>query len=170
MTRTAEKDNPELASKIGLVPALQGPARRITAEHVMNCYVIWKFAENIDGAKQFLVDLVDVFRAVFQKSEFYNFPCYPSTVPDLDAAPRERPEGGSPRQVHGPRGTCWSGRRTSDIPGYATAAIDEVFNTFVVPTMFARVAREELTPAGRPRGGAAGHRADIQEVGVGGRE
>jgi len=31
-------------------------------------------------------------------------------------------------------------------PGYATAAIDEVFNTFVVPTMFARVAREELTP------------------------
>ncbi|MGH9369512.1 MAG: hypothetical protein ACRD3M_17795 [Thermoanaerobaculia bacterium] len=31
-------------------------------------------------------------------------------------------------------------------PGYATAAIDEAFNTFLVPTMFARVAREEATP------------------------
>ncbi len=31
-------------------------------------------------------------------------------------------------------------------PGYATAAIDEVFNTFVIPTMFAKVARDELKP------------------------
>ena len=31
-------------------------------------------------------------------------------------------------------------------PGYATAAIDEVFNTFVIPTMFARVAKDEATP------------------------
>ena len=30
-------------------------------------------------------------------------------------------------------------------PGYATAATDEVFNTFVIPTMFARVARDEVT-------------------------
>ena len=30
-------------------------------------------------------------------------------------------------------------------PGYATAATDEVFNTFVIPTMFARVARDEMT-------------------------
>ena len=29
-------------------------------------------------------------------------------------------------------------------PGYATAAIDEIFNTFVLPTMFARVARGEV--------------------------
>ena len=31
-------------------------------------------------------------------------------------------------------------------PGYATAGIDEVFNTFVIPTMFARAARDESTP------------------------
>jgi hypothetical protein len=31
-------------------------------------------------------------------------------------------------------------------PGYATAAVDEVFNTFVIPTMFARVARDEISP------------------------
>ena len=51
VTRTAEKDNPELARKIGLLPALAGPVRRIAAEHLINCYVIWKFAENIEGAK-----------------------------------------------------------------------------------------------------------------------
>ncbi|HEX8909800.1 MAG TPA: carbohydrate ABC transporter substrate-binding protein, partial [Anaeromyxobacteraceae bacterium] len=31
-------------------------------------------------------------------------------------------------------------------PGYATAAIDEVFNTFQIPTMFAKVARGDLSP------------------------
>jgi multiple sugar transport system substrate-binding protein len=31
-------------------------------------------------------------------------------------------------------------------PGYATAAIDEVFNTFVIPTMFAKAARDEMSP------------------------
>ena len=165
VTRTAEKDNPELAKKIGLVPALQGPARRITAEHVMNCYVIWKFADNIDGAKQFLVDLVDVFPAVFQKSEFYNFPCYPSTVPDLDQLLANDPKA-DPRGKYSVLAGALDWATNVGYPGYATAAIDEVFNTFVIPTMFARVAREELTPAGRRRGGASRRGADIQEVGT----
>jgi len=145
VTRTAEKQNPELAKKIGLVPALQGPARRIAAEHVMNCYVIWKFAENIDGAKQFLVDLVDHFVKVFQESEFYNFPCYPSTVPNLDQLLASDPKAHPPGKYTALSGVLeWA--TNVGFPGYATAAIDEVFNTFVIPTMFARVAREELTP------------------------
>ncbi len=145
VTRTAEKQNPELAKKIGLVPALQGPVRRIAAEHVMNCYVIWKFAENIDGAKQFLVDLVDHFVKVFQESEFYNFPCYPSTVPNLDQLLASDPKSDPPGKYAALSGVLeWA--TNVGYPGYATAAIDEVFNTFVVPTMFARVAREELTP------------------------
>ncbi|HYU45689.1 MAG TPA: hypothetical protein VEK84_05865, partial [Terriglobales bacterium] len=31
-------------------------------------------------------------------------------------------------------------------PGYATAAIDEAFRTWVIPTMFAKVARGDETP------------------------
>ena len=31
-------------------------------------------------------------------------------------------------------------------PGYATAPISEVFNTFVLPTMFAKAARDEMKP------------------------
>lgn len=30
-------------------------------------------------------------------------------------------------------------------PGYATAATGEVFNAFIIPTMFGRVARDEIT-------------------------
>ena len=165
VTRTAEKQNPELAKKIGLVPALQGPVRRIAAEHVMNCYVIWKFAENIDGAKQFLVDLVDHFVKVFQESEFYNFPCYPSTVPEPGPAPRERPEGRSARQVHGALGCARLGdqRRIPRLRDRRDRrSLQHVRRSHDVRARGSRGAHAR----GRGRGGAAGSGADIQEVGV----
>ncbi len=145
VTRTAERENPEIARKIGLVPALAGPVRRIAAEHVMNCYVIWKFAENIDGAKQFLVDLVGGFESVFRESEFYNFPCYPSTVPNLPELLANDPKADPPGKYKVLTNALeWA--TNVGYPGWATAGIDEVFNTFVVTTMFARVARGEATP------------------------
>lgn len=145
VTRTAERENPEVARKIGLVPALAGPVRRIAAEHIMNCYVIWKFAENIDGAKQFLVDLVGNFGSVFRQSEFYNFPCYPSTVPDLPKLLADDPKADPPGKYRVLTNVLeWA--TNVGYPGYATAGIDEVFNTFVIPTMFARVARGEASP------------------------
>jgi multiple sugar transport system substrate-binding protein len=144
VTRTAEKQDPTLARKIGLVPALKGPVRRIAAEHVMNCYVIWKFAENIDGAKQFLVDLVDDFPSVFRRSEFYNFPCYPSTVPDL-AGELAKDAAADPKGKYSVLANVLDWATNVGYPGYANAATDEVFTTFVVPTMFARVARDETT-------------------------
>ncbi len=145
VTRTAERENPEIARKIGLVPALRGPVRRIAAEHILNCYVIWKFAENIEGAKRFLVDLVDHFAEVFAESEFYNFPCYPDTVPDLADRLAKDPKADPAGKYSALAGVLdWA--TNVGFPGYATAAIDEVFNTFVVPTMFARVARGEIAP------------------------
>jgi multiple sugar transport system substrate-binding protein len=145
ITRTAEKENPAMAKKIGLVPALRGPVRRIAAEHVMNCYVIWKFASNIDGASQFLVDLVDNFGSVFRESEFYNFPCFPSTVPDLAGQLSSDPKADPPGKYKALSGVLdWA--TNVGYPGYATAAVDEAFNAFLIPTMFARVARGEATP------------------------
>src|SRR3990170_3153749 len=93
-TRTAEKDNPkiispatkkeiELKAEIGLTKALKGPVRAIGLEHVMQCYVIWKFAENQEGAKKFLIDYVTDFREAFLAGQFYDFPCFEKTVPDL---------------------------------------------------------------------------------------
>ncbi|HWZ85254.1 MAG TPA: extracellular solute-binding protein [Thermoanaerobaculia bacterium] len=145
VTRAAEKDNPAMAKKIGLVPALRGPVRRIAAEHVMNCYVIWAFADNIEGAKQFLFDLIGSFGSVFKESEFYNFPCYPTTVPDLAQQLANDPKADPPGKYKVLSGVLdWA--TNVGYPGYATAAIDEAFNTFLIPTMFARVARGEATP------------------------
>jgi len=145
VTRQAEKDNPEMSKQIQLTPALKGPVRRIAAEHVMDCYVIWNFAENKEGAKQFLVDLVDTFNTAFKASEFYNFPCFPSTVPDLGAQITNDPKA-VPADKYKVLGNVLEWATNVGFPGYASAAIDEAFNTFVLPTMFAKVAREEMTP------------------------
>jgi len=145
VTRSAEKDNPDMSAKIWLTPALKGPARRIAAEHVMDCYVIWDFAENKDGAKQFLIDYMDNFGTAFKASEFYNFPCFPQTVPDLAQQLANDPKANPPDKYKVLSGVLdWA--TNVGYPGYATAAIDEVFNTFVIPTMFAKAAQDVLTP------------------------
>src|SRR5512138_1753339 len=145
VTRTAEKDNPEMSKKIQIVPALKGPVRRIAAEHVMDCYVVWNFAENKEGAKKFLVDYMDAFHKAFQASEFYNFPCFPKTVPDLKDVIAKDPKA-QPPDKYKVLGNVLEWATNVGYPGYATAAIDEAFNTFVIPTMFAKVARDELSP------------------------
>jgi multiple sugar transport system substrate-binding protein len=145
ITRTAEKQNPEMSKQIQLAPALMGPVRRIAAEHVMDCYVIWNFADNQDGAKQFLVDYVGDFANAFKASEFYNFPCFPKTVPNMDELIANDPAA-SPPDKYKVLGGVLDWATNVGYPGFASAAIDEVFNTFVVPTMFATVARDVATP------------------------
>ena len=145
VTRSAEKDNPEMSRQIQLVPALKGPVRRIAAEHVMSCYAVWEFAENKEGAKQFLVDLVDNFSNAFNASEFYNFPCFPTTVPDIRKRLANDPKA-VPNNKYTVLGDVLTWATNVGYPGYATASIDEAFNTFVLPTMFAKAARDEMTP------------------------
>lgn len=145
VTRSAEKDNPEMSKQIQLTPALKGPVRRIAAEHVMDCYVVWDFAENKESAKRFLVDLVDNFETAFKASEFYNFPCFPKTVPDIKQLISNDPKA-VPSDKYKVLGDVLSWATNVGYPGYASAAIDEVFNTFVIPTMFAKGARDEMTP------------------------
>jgi multiple sugar transport system substrate-binding protein len=144
VTRTAEKDNPEISKKIQIVPAPKGPVRRIAAEHVMDCYVIWSFADNKEGAQKFLADYIDAFHKAFLASEFYNFPCFPKTVPDLKQIIANDPKA-APPDKYKVLGNVLEWATNVGYPGYATAAIDEVFNTFVVPTMFAKVARDEMS-------------------------
>jgi multiple sugar transport system substrate-binding protein len=145
ITRTAEKENPDISRKIQLTKALRGPVRAIGLEHVMDCYVIWKFAENIEGAKKFLVDYVSSFRTGFVAGEFYDFPCYQKTVPDLAKLIASDAKAHPPDKYKVLEDVLdWA--TNVGYPGYATAAVDEVFNTFVIPTMFAKAARDEMSP------------------------
>src|SRR5262250_1045593 len=145
ITRQAERDHNPLDSKIMISRALKGPVRRIAAEHVMNCYMIWNFAENKEGAQKFLIDYMDSFHDGFVAGQFYNFPCFPKTVPNLQKEIANDPRA-HPPDKYKVLGNVLECATNVGYPGYATAAIDEAFKTWVIPTMFAKVARGDETP------------------------
>ena len=147
ITRTAEKENPEMSKKIWLARSPAGPVRRIGLEHVMCVYVIWKFAENIEGAKKFLVDYIGDFRKVFLASEFYNFPSFPETVPDLKKLIANDYKA-NPPDKYKVLGDVQEWATNIGYPGYANAAIDEISGTSVVTTMFRKAATGAATPEG----------------------
>ncbi|HVY56784.1 MAG TPA: extracellular solute-binding protein [Xanthobacteraceae bacterium] len=145
VTRTGENDKMPIHEKILLAKAAKGPVRRIGLEHVMDCYVIWKFSENIDGAKKFLVDYIDNFKQGFLASEFYNFPCFASTVPDIKQIISNDPKA-SPHDKYAVLSDVLDWATNVGYPGYSNAAIDEAFNTWVINTMFAKAATGAETP------------------------
>jgi multiple sugar transport system substrate-binding protein len=145
ITRQAEREHSPISSHIMISKALKGPVRRIAAEHVMDSYVIWNFAANKEGAQQFLIDYIDNFKDGFENSKWYNFPCFPSTVPHLTKAIDYDPAA-APHDKYEVLSGVLDWATNVGYPGYATAAIDEAFRTWVIPTMFAKVARGDETP------------------------
>ena len=145
ITRQSEREHLPIDGKIMICSALKGPVRRIAAEHVMNCYVVWDFAENKEGAQQFLIDYLDHFHDGFEAGQFYNFPCFPSLVPNLKQEISNDPRA-NPSDKYKVLGNVLDWATNVGYPGYATAAIDEAFKTWVIPTMFAKVARGDETP------------------------
>jgi len=145
VTRTAEKDKNPLSEKIWLAKAAKGPTRRMGLEHVMSVYVIWKFADNIPGAKKFLVDYVGNFADAFRGSEYYNFPCWPSRVPDIKQLIAKDAKG-QPPDKYAVLGDSLEWATNVGYPGYATAAVDDAYSTWVLNTMFAQAATGTLTP------------------------
>ncbi len=145
ITRQSEREKMPIDAKLGISQALRGPVRRIAAEHVMNCYVVWEFAENKDGAQKFLIDYMDHFHDGFVAGQFYNFPCFPKAVPNLQAEIANDPRSNPPDRYK-VLGNVLDWATNVGYPGYASAAIDEAFTTWVLPTMFAKVARGDETP------------------------
>ena len=145
ITRAAEKTDPEMSKKIWLARSPAGPVRRIGLEHVMCIYVIWKFAENIEGAKKFLVDYIGNFKKVFLASEFYNFPSFPETVPDLKKLVAHDTKA-DPPDKYKVLGDVQEWATNVGYPGYANAAIDEISGTSVITSMFQKVATGEASP------------------------
>ncbi len=147
VTRTGERQKLPIHEKIGLAKAAKGPVRRMGLEHVMNCYVVWKFAENRDGAQKFLIDYVDGFSQAFKASEFYNFPCFAQTVPDLKQLIAHDAKA-VPPDKYAVLGDVLDWATNVGYPGYSTAAIADSYQTWVVNTMFAECATGAETPEG----------------------
>ncbi|MDQ3945119.1 MAG: extracellular solute-binding protein [Actinomycetota bacterium] len=142
--RAAEKQDPGLASQIALASIPGGPAARLSPPSVQSVYVIWNFSRNEELAKQFLVDHALNYREAFLRSEFYNLPGFPGTVPDLQELvanePRAQP---SDKYALLADATSWS--TGLGHPGHHTAAIDDVTNQYLIPQMFAAAARGEMS-------------------------
>ena len=145
ITRAGENQKIPMADRILLAKAAEGPVNRVGVNHLIDAYVIWKFAENIEGAKKFLIDYVSQSRAVFQKSQFYNFPCYPKAVPDLYESIKDDHQA-TPSDKYQVFNDVSDWTVNVGFPGFANSAIDEIFSKLIIPKMFAQAASGKLTP------------------------
>jgi multiple sugar transport system substrate-binding protein len=161
LLRTAEKQEPRVATKIWLQPPLLGTnGMGVTAlPHITNCSVIWNFAQNQNGARQFLADLVDSSKAGYEKSLGCNFPIYPKTVPDLLVRLTKDPQADPPYKYTELKDALhWT--PNLGVPGFATPAFMEVFNSSLVPKMVQSVLKGERSA----EDAAATAAAEIQRI------
>jgi multiple sugar transport system substrate-binding protein len=145
VTRTGENEKIAIADRIYLLPPARGPVANFGVMHLMNAYVIWKFSKNIEGAKKFLVDLTAESRDAFRASQFYNSPTYPQLVKDLNSLIAKDPKS-NPTDKYQLFTDASKWTVNVGYPGYSNAAIDEIFNTWLIPNMFADVASGKLQP------------------------
>jgi maltose-binding protein MalE len=144
--RTAQGSRPDVADDIHFVPALRGPSTALAAQHVMYNWIVPQHAANVDAAKEFLLHYTANFASATYHSKLYDFPAWPSLVPQRDGWLANDPFGAKPanKLAFLKDATDWS--TNIGHPGPSNTAIGEVFATFVIPNMFARAARGEATP------------------------
>lgn len=153
--RSAQSVHPKIAEDTGFRPGLIGPAgasRHKQTAHVYFIYVMPKYVKNKEtkeAAEKFLLDLEANYSNATYNSKLYNFPAYPSQVPQLT----ERggwldhdPFGSKPANKlevlrHAQRWTAWLG-----YPGYANPAISEIYHEHLLSAMFTKVAKGEESP------------------------
>ena len=145
ITRAAENKKFPVEDQLALAEVPQGPAKRLGPPLGIPWMIIWKFAKNIDGAKQFLVDYIGNFRQACLASEYNFLPIFPDTVPDLSTLLDHDPKANPPDKyqvlANAPAWTTNLG-----YPGYLNAAIGEIFDRRLIPTLFASAATGKMTP------------------------
>jgi multiple sugar transport system substrate-binding protein len=144
VVRAVEKQDPDLARQLALAPALAGPANRLGVGSQSSNYGIWRFAENQELAKQFLVDLALNSREAFLHSESVNLPAFPAAVKDLSQLLAGDAKG-EPAGKYAPLAQAAEWTTNIGHPGTVNAAVDEVFNQYLLPKMFAAAARGEMS-------------------------
>jgi multiple sugar transport system substrate-binding protein len=145
IARASENMKLPLADDLQLAKVPAGPAGQIGPAFSFFNYVIWSFAENIDGAKQFLVDYIGHSREAFLASRFQNTPAFPETVPDLATLLADDAGANSPDK-YALLADVATWTTNVGYPGYTNPAIAEIFHAGLIPTMCARAATGQLTP------------------------
>jgi multiple sugar transport system substrate-binding protein len=144
--RTAQEVNPEVAEDIYFVPALKGPKAALAAQHVMYNWIVPNHAKNVDAAKEFLLHYTDNLAPAAYYSKLYDLPAFPKVVPQLNGWLDNDPFGARPANKLAVLKNAIEWSTNVGHPGPANTAIGEVFATFIIPNMYAKAARGELTP------------------------
>ena len=85
------------------------------------------------------------FHRAFEASEYYNFPCWPKQVSDLQQLVANDKKG-KPANKYAVLADSLEWATNVGFPGYANAAIDEIYSTWVLNVMFAQAATGTLSP------------------------
>jgi multiple sugar transport system substrate-binding protein len=139
--------NQHAAENIWLAELPEGPAARLAPYRAIEIYVIWNFTQSKGTAKQFLVDLVGNSRAAFEVSRFYNFPCFPQTVPGIEGLILHDPKTTSSDKYR-PLSKAPHWTTNLGYPGFFGAAIAEIFGQDIITNMFARAITDDKAAHG----------------------
>ena len=108
-------------------------------------YFIWKSAENAEGAKRFLIDLVSASKGAFQSSGFQNLPIFAGSVPQIKQVLEGSGPAGDPNRYSVlAEGSSWT--TSLGHPGHTNGAIGEVMSSGLIPAMFAKAATGIVSP------------------------
>jgi multiple sugar transport system substrate-binding protein len=148
--RSLQKIDPAAADDIGFGPALAGPGgERWASSHVWAIYVVPDYVEGpeLEAAKAFMLHLVANYNQATFNSELYTFPGFPDTVPQLSDWVANDPFGSRPADKLALLAEAEGWTAYIGFPGPANPATGEVFSTNIIPSMMARAALGEVTPA-----------------------
>nr|MBA2597891.1 extracellular solute-binding protein [Chloroflexia bacterium] len=146
--RTAQKDQPEVGADIFFRSPLLGPAGEdwaLAHGHAVFVDMIPTHSQNAETAKEFLMHLVANYTQATTESELYNFPAWPSTVPELPEWLADDPYASEPPDKLAILETANDWTTNLGHPGPANAAMGEIFNLPILPNMMARAAQGQQT-------------------------
>jgi multiple sugar transport system substrate-binding protein len=139
---TAKNQAPDVAEHLEIALNPKGPGDKGGRRNVVdpNAWAIWKFSQNADTAKAFLLAWYDAWMDWGKASSGYNSPplndFWKKPMPGLDQDPK--------------LSIMQDWKDLAFVYGYQgpiTEAMEEVQSTFVVPNMFARAARGDTPEA-----------------------
>jgi len=147
--RTAQKNQSQVDKDIFFRSPLVGPAGDASAlahGHAVFISMIPTFSPNADTAKEFLLHYVGNYAAACSQSELYNFPAWPSTVPELGDWLDTDPYGSEPLDKLAVLRSANDWTTNLGHPGPANAAMGEIFALPTLPNMMARAATGQQSP------------------------
>ena len=94
-----------------------------------------------------MFDLEVKYTGAFENSRFYNFPSWPNSVKNIPVRLKRDPVGKPAGKYNVLDEINKKYTKNVGYPGFSNPAIDEVFNKFLIPQMFAAVAQDKMTAA-----------------------